>query len=564
MKKGVVTVLTVIALVLALAVAGALGYLWYRNNHIFVEDGVYPINAESLDLRGEDISFVHFDDVQSQLPACDIVWDVPFQGGKVSSDSREVTISSLSMEDAAVLVGYFPELAVVDASACGDYKVLEILKAQLPNAEVRYSVSLGGVSADPKETELVLEAGEYTLEAMMENLLYLPQVKTIQLKMPQITREEVEALREAYPQIAITCTVEILGQEYDTETTQLDLSMLASSEVPEVAEKLSLLPGLTHVDLTGSNPASTLSKEDAKTLMAAAPNVVFDYRFDFYGEILSTADEEVHIKNKKIGDEGESEVRLALDLMTNCKRFVLEYCQISNEVLAKIREDYRDRTKVVWRVSFGKGNAMTDAQVIRAVYDLVDDNCHDLVYCEDARFMDIGHNEWLDGCDFISGMKSLEYVILSGSPIKSLEPFRSCKNLKFLEIAFCEYLTDASPLAECTSLEMLNISNTRIVDLSPLDNLPLTNLVARMWTTTGVSSRVSVEEQERFMEANPNCKSYFSDKKNPYGGGWRYEDGDGITPLPAYSLLRRVFRYELDPNIPNHVGWYLKDEEKES
>ena len=34
--------------------------------------------------------------------------------------------------------------------------------------------------------------------------------------------------------------------------------------------------------------------------------------------------------------------------------------------------------------------------------------------------------------------------------------------------------------------------------------------------------------------------------------------------LPTYALIRRVFRYEKDPAIPNNVGWYLKDEEQET
>ncbi len=559
MKKTLITVLVVIALVLALVVSGAVGYLWYRNNHVFVEGTPYPVDAQDLDLRQEDISFAHYNELKSLLPECTVLWNVPFQGGKVSNDSASLTISSLTLEDVEILVKYFPALETVDASACPDYAMLELLKVQLPYARVNYQVSLGEASFAPDTTELVLNVGEYDLETLQENLLYLPNVKTINLKTPELTAEQVEGLRAAYPEIAIACTVEILGREYDTETTELDLSNMTSADVAEVTAKLPLLPGLAHVDLTGENEVSSLSKEDAKLLMQTAPGVVFDYRFDFYGLTLSTAEEEVHVKNKKIGDEGEEEIRLALDLMKNCKRFVLEYCQVSNEVLAKIREDYREQTKVVWRVSFGKGTTLTDAQIIRAVYDLVDDNCYNLVYCEDARFMDLGHNEWLDACDFIAGMPNLEGVILSGSPIKSLEPFRNCKKLKFLEVAFCEYLTDASPLAECTSLEMINISNTHIVDLSPLDALPLTTLVARMWTTAGVNSRVPVEEQERFRAAQPDCASYFSDKKNPYGPGWRYTE-DGKDYLEYYAMLRSIFRYELDPKIPNHVGWYLENE----
>ena len=325
-----------------------------------------------------------------------------------------------------------------------------------------------------------------------------------------------------------------------------------------VVAQIKKLPNLTHVNLTPPNGIGALSKEDVKGLMEAVPNVVFDFTFDFYGEMLSTADEEVHIKNKKIGDEGEQEVRLALDLLKNCKRFVLEYCGLSNETMAKIREDYRHQTKVVWRIYYGNGTTMTDAEVIRAVYELVDDNCHNLVYCEDARFMDIGHNEYLDACDFVSGMKSLEYVIISGAPIKSLEPFRNCKNLKLLEAAFCEYITDVSPLADCPNLQMLNISNTHVTDLSPLDNLPLTHLCVR--NNPSGKCRLTLEEQDRVMQQHPDCWISFAGAQ-PYGVGWRYGENE-LDPLDHYKVIRIVFRLAQDPNIPNHVGWYLKDEER--
>lgn len=559
MKNKIVVILVVVAVVLALVIAGALGFVWYRENHIFVEGAAYPINAQSLDLREEDISFYHHDTLQANLPDCYILWNVPFQGNKVPSDTQSLTVSTLTQEDVAVIANYFPYLRTLDASSCKEYALLESLMEKRPEIQVTYQVSLGSREVAPDSVSLELDAQDYDFDTLMGNLVYLHKLEAVKLRMPEISMEQVEQLRAAYENITFTCTAQILGVEYDTETTELDLTGLTAEGVEEVAEKLVLLPELTYVNLEGA----PLEKTHVKQLMEAAPNVVFNYSFDFFGTTVSTADEEVVIKNVKIGDENEAEIRLTLDLLTNCKRFVLDSCNMTSEVMAKIRDDYRDRTKVVWRVWFGAGGtSLTDAQIVRAVYDLVDDNCAGLYYLEDARYMDIGHNEWLDGCDFVAGMKSLEYVIISGAPIKSLEPFRNCKNLKFLEVAFCEYLEDASPLAECTKLEMLNISNTHIVDLSPLDNLPLTNLVARRWLESGVASRVSVEEQERFQAANPDCKSYF-DPKNPYGEGWRYTE-DMKEYLPTYALIRRVFRYEKDPAIPNNVGWYLKDEEQET
>ena len=250
----------------------------------------------------------------------------------------------------------------------------------------------------------------------------------------------------------------------------------------------------------------------------------------------------------------EADIRAALEVMTNCKRFVLDnngmwdklWRNITNEALAKIREDYRGKTEFVWRVFFGEnGSSLTDAQVLRAVYGLVDDNSAALQYLDKVQFMDIGHNEYLDEAEFIRGMKALEVVIISGSPIKSLEPFAECKNLKFLELSNCTYITDVTPLAECKELEMLNISFTGITDLAPIKDLNLTHL-------TAVQNKLGAGTVNDYAAAHPDCW-IVTEGSQPYGVGWRY-DKDNQTKLPWYEKLANAFKY---PNPYNNVGWYL-------
>ena len=314
-----------------------------------------------------------------------------------------------------------------------------------------------------------------------------------------------------------------------------------------MARKLSLLPELETVELCGSDGTSKLTEQEAKTLIAAAPDAVFHYAFDFYGQTLSTDMEEVKLKGLKISDDEEQTVRDALDLLSNCKRFVLEDCGLSNETLAKLRDDYRDRTKIVWRVYFGNGSSLTDAQVIRSIYDLKDSNCSALRYCEDAVYADFGHDEYLNDSSFLEGMTSLEVVILSGSPIKDLTPLANCKNLRILEIANCGYVTDLSPLAACEKLEMLNISYTKAEDLAPLENLPLTHLVA----VGGTGTRLGQEQQEAFETAHPDCQNLWRGTQE-YGVGWRYVDKE--TEMDWYAQAAVAFKY---PHAPNNVGWYL-------
>lgn len=199
---------------------------------------------------------------------------------------------------------------------------------------------------------------------------------------------------------------------------------------------------------------------------------------------------------------------------------------------------------MVWRVSFGKGSTLTDAEVIRCTYDLTDKNSADLIYCEDVRFMDIGHDETLFAIDFVAGMPNLEVLIASGSPIKELSALENCKKLRVLEVANCGMLEDISPLAGCEGLKWLNLSNTKVDDLSALDELELECLVY-------VRPKVSQDERSRFAELHPDCLTSYSGYEYSYP--WRYDKEN--KKQDWYLEIADAFRY---PNSPNNAGWYLE------
>lgn len=555
--KKFLCILLAILLVFALAGAAGYGLAWYQTHHVFIENKAYPIDATSLDLRDEDISIEHYEALTAALPRCEVTWSVPFQNGKFSNDSESLSVTSLTAEDVELLLTYFPKLKSLDATGCEDYAVLTSFMEQKPECAVTYQVALGGKTAAYDTTELVLENGEYAYDTLMENLQYLPGLTSVTLRMPELSLEQVDALAAAYENVVFSCTAELLGTEYDTETTAIDLSMLTSGDVPEVAEKLAMLPKLETVELMAADGTSQLNKADVKALQDVAPDVTFHYSFDFFGTTISTADEEVVLKNVNIGDENEAEVRAALDIMENCSRFVLDSCKLSNEVLAQLREDYRGKANVVWRITFGKnGSCLTDHEVIMCSGTLEDSNCGNLKYCEGARFVDLGHNDYLTTVEFVAGMPNLEAIIVSGSSISDLSPFANCKKLRFLELAFCGYVKDLTPLASCESLEMLNIGYTKVTDLAALDNLNMTLLSAK-----SASAKIPDAEQKRFAQVHPDCWAEYVGKQ-PYGIGWRYAENNQDY-LPYYAMLRVIFKYPAPSSGvtvgPNKTGWYLSD-----
>ena len=533
--------LLIVLAVLALIAAGLLGYLAYQMTHVFVDGTAYPKKAQTLDLTEDEISLEHYNALKAQLPGCDILWNVPIQSGTAPSNTAELTLQGFTQQDLDRM-GYFTGLKTVTVTGCEDYPLLEKLQAQLPLAKVEYTVNLGGSEHDHFAEALTLEEGSYTLEALTENLPHIPGVKTLSFPKTRLTAEALAGLRETFPEVSFSCTVELLGQELDGETTELDLSAVTGDQVEQVAAQLPLLGNLSSVQLS-----SDLTMEQVKVLKDANPGVDFHYTFELLGKTFTTDDQEILFKNNwKLKDDVIPQLRLALDIMNNCNRLCMDNTGVTTAAMSQLREDYRGKTEIVWRVWFGEGgSALTDVEVLRVVYGLRDANCENLKYLEKVRYMDIGHSELLFNCDFVAYMPELEAAIIGGSHVSSLEPFANCPKLKFLEMGYCSRVTDLEPLRSCKELEMLNIFNTGVTDLSPIADLPLTHLCIKM-------TKVTEEDRLLYEETHPDCwVTYKGDV--PYGEGWRTVEGN--TKTDWYIRISQAFGY---PNPNNNTGWYLK------
>ena len=425
----------------------------------------------------------------------------------------------------------YPNLKKADLSGSTCYAQIADYAKTHPQVEVIYTVNLGESQPKADAQTLALESFDYDL--LLKNLRFFPYLRELNLPRMKLTFQQLKELQLAYPELSLGYTVALLDQEISFETIEADLSAMTSEDVEEVAAVLPLLPNLQTVKLSDEEGNSALTVEEVHTLQEAAQELMLDYTFDLFGQRISTTDERVEFHSKKIGDSKEQELRQALDIMKGCKYLLLEHCYLSDEVLAQLRDDYRDQTKIVWRIYFAKaGSCLTDRTVLRYVYNVTNSTVRQLKYCEDVEYIDFGHNEILSDWSWVANMPKLKAIIVSGSIIRDLTPFENCKELEFLELSNCGLLTDLSPLSGCESLKRLNISYTHVEDLSPLDDLPLECFVY-------VKPRASEEELARFREVHPQCLTQY--EGNEYGTPWRYEEnGD---PTPYYAKLQEVFHY---------------------
>lgn len=455
-------------------------------------------------------------------------------GGGETAQTETADITEVTMvvtEDTIGDLEQYPNLQKADLTGSTCYAALESYALAHPQVEVVYTVDLGGVQPKSTESELTLESCDQDL--LLNNLGYFPKLQEVHFPKIRLSARELSDLQEKYPQITFSYTVELLGREVQWDAEALDLTAMTAEDMDAVTAALPLLPRVQTARLTDEEGNSSLTVEEVHTLQEAAPDTVFDYSFDLFGQRVSTLDERVEFHSKKIGDSKEPELRQALDIMKGCKYMLLEHCYLSDGVLARLREDYRGQTKIVWRIYFAKaGSCLTDRTVLRYVYNVTNSTVKQLKYCEDVEYIDFGHNEILSDWSWVANMPKLKAIIVSGSIIKDLTPFENCKELEFLELSNCGLLTDLSPLSGCESLKRLNISYTHVEDLSPLDDLPLECFVY-------VKPKASQEELERFAQVHPECLTQYDG--NEYGTPWRYEEnGD---PTPYYAKLQEVFHY---------------------
>ncbi len=443
----------------------------------------------------------------------------------------------------------YPNLKSANLTGSTCYEAIAQYMKKHPEVKVTYTVNFGDVSVNSTMEAPVLPNGSYRQELLLENLKYLPNLKSLSLPGLDMSGEELRALQAAYPQLDIQYTVKLQGITLDSGATAVDLSQLGADGLEEAVRKLSLLPKVQTVNLQGS----TLELSQVKQLQQALPAVVFDYSFQLFGQTVSTLDTRIEFKDVDIGNAGEAQLRQALDVLTGCKYFLLDDCGLDNEVLAGIRADYPG-TKVVWRIYHDSINTMingvmvknsllTDTQCLRAVYGVNDSNSGVFQYLTEVKYVDLGHNNDMHDLSFLGYMPNLEMAILSGSEITDLGPLSACKKLEFLELAWCGWLEDISPLAGCDSLKYLNIGHTRVKDLSPLENLPLEML---SYVNSGRYGGFTEAAWKTVQANHPDWWITYSPLKDnnatPYGVGWRYNKDNSYTE--AYAKIRQVF--ELD------------------
>lgn len=233
--------------VLLLAAAGWWGYnAWYESRHVFIEEDVYPKNLESLDLRGTGVSLEYYEAVCSALPGCAVRYDLPFQGGFYADDTRELTITSLTEEEVALL-DYLPQLSRVYAEGCRDYAQLQALQARRPECRVSYTLEILGEEYPHDTAQLSFEAETPSVAELETALAWMPDLESVTLMQPEMAAEDLLRLCGQYPDVRFFWEKDALGSTYTSDVTEIDLSGRRDLTLEQVEQELRYFPALEKV-----------------------------------------------------------------------------------------------------------------------------------------------------------------------------------------------------------------------------------------------------------------------------------------------------------------------------
>lgn len=519
------TALAIAAVALAISIA-CVGAIFYIVSHIFVDGRAYSKTAQTLDLRGEEITAEHYEKLRRKLPHCEILWDIPFQGEYYAQDTKTLSITNLTDGQVRQL-DYLLELETVHAEGCMDYAALAALQERRPEVEVRYTVPLNGqdYAQDVKQLALSGIASEE-----VEYLNYLPQLEEVTLTGGS-DGSAVWALLELCREKEIQFQVEICGKKFDQSTTRLEVEGAGDKDLPLIQA----LPGLTAVHIV--NP--TAQPETLVGLLENYPALDISWEMDVLGVRVSSADTEVNLSGAVVPSIAELENAMAY--FPNAQKLILYGCVdpalegtisqkvegkrpggvtvmqkatvMDYEALAQYRDRVRDQYKVVWTVPCGdKLTACTDdisfMPTREHVYYFLDSEAVNLRYCEDMVCIDIGHMGITD-VSFVESMPNLKYLILAHTQVRDISPLESCKNLVFLELDWST-VKDFTPLLGCTGLEDLNIGNT-YADIDPITQM---TWLKNLWMVGRSSAAYKV------IQALPDTRILYAGDAT-VAGGWR-------------------------------------------
>ena len=381
----------------------------------------------------------------SDRPAAAGPKTVRVYGKEFPQDARMIAFSGDEVEGFDEILGKLGEFTALESIDFGTLSVeaeeAEALREEFGDVDVMMGVyvSVCGREFDPDATELDLfgvDAG--LIPGIAGKLRFFPFLQSVDLRDTEITAQQQRELVDARPDVRFLWDVDILGEKYDSETEDLDLSNSRGLTLDDLRAAIPLFCGLKRLDLSDCG----FKNEELGAFREEFPDTKIVWRL-YMGKWSLKTDAvafSVLIYNYNYTALTSSDIE------------VLKYC--------------------------------TDLQALDLGHQRLTDLSVIGDYLTELRILILADNTVSDLTP-LSKLRHLHYLELFVNPrLTDLSPLGECKEMVDLNISHLYTVTDISALLDFPIIERFWIENTGVsaADIQLLkDTYPDANVVNIGW-----------------------------------------------------------------------------------
>ncbi|MGN1016394.1 MAG: hypothetical protein ACI4PL_05315 [Faecousia sp.] len=341
-------------------------------------------------------------------------------------------------------------------------------------------------------------------------LAYLPRLRSVRFTGELPPSSQLLRLRRERPEMEVTWEKEVCGTRYPSDLGVLDLSGTPELTISDLDKLLGYFPELTALHLGQTQ----LPQEALLALERGKPGLMVVWEITVCSVPVSRDTAVLDLSGQTIPDLPALEEQFAL--FPNLEQVVMCGCGIPSPEMEALQNRHPD-IRFVWSVNLGGISLRTDAVYFapnKYYIEVTDEDLQELRYCRDLVCVDIGHMRGVTNCDWAVYLPKLQYLVIADTNIRDISPLSELSELVFLEL-FMSPIRDYSPLLECKKLEDLNLGYTYG---SPDPILQMTWLKRLWWPGNLKALNWSVRNSLR--QALPDAKMNFVAGSST-GEGWR-------------------------------------------
>ena len=372
------------------------------------------------------------------------------------------------------------------------------LVAAYPEVTFAYNVRVGDRFVPSDSTVLECMDGE-TPKTLAAAVPYLPMLNTVRLG--ALEPEEIDEAISLFAPLTPMYSIALFGQEFEADTTQLDLSGVDHPTADMIRQAQTCLPQLREVDLgDAADPATVAALIAADTGL----EIRYGYSIEYRGKKYTESTETLDLSGEQITDLDE--LRDVFSKLPKLNHVEMVNCGIDDAAMAELRDAFPN-IKIVWEIDLGFwGKLRTDATAYTTrssktdaemKYRLTTEDIQPLQYCTDLVALDLGHQKIKD-ISCLKTLTKLQILILADNRISDISALASMPDLIYVEL-FINHISDVSPLSGLTNLKDLNICTNHISDLTPFYSL---SSLERLWYS---GNDFKVKDHEALQKQLPNC-----------------------------------------------------------